>query len=359
MQYRNTLKELFGADTMGKIHHLSGYLYGEKWHVEDFRRLSSGRRCFLFGTANYPNLGDLAITEAQLGFLSTIFGMNNILEIQTDHMWEYIKGIKRCINDNDVICMQGGGNMGDLYSHLEYERCAVIKTFPNNRCIIFPQTISYSSPDSSTLRYSQKVYRQHRDLHLFAREAQSKAMMKQLYPSCDVQLTPDIVLTLDVNRYLNNTHYKRTVLTLLLRDDAERSLTKEDWQIILSTAMHTGLTINKRDTVFPYREINIPERRKMLSEMLKQIAESQVVITDRLHGMIFAAITETPCVVLSNSNHKIAGVYQWIRELPYIAFVQTSAQVEGALQRVLNARARYPREQISEAFNPLRKILND
>lgn len=35
--------------------------------------------------------------------------------------------------------------------------------------------------------------------------------------------------------------------------------------------------------------------------------ECELVITDRIHGMIFAAITGTPCIALS--NYKIKGTY--------------------------------------------------
>ncbi|MFB8735822.1 polysaccharide pyruvyl transferase family protein [Bacillus sp. SL00103] len=33
--------------------------------------------------------------------------------------------------------------------------------------------------------------------------------------------------------------------------------------------------------------------------------KAQVVVTDRLHGMIFCAITKTPCVVLRSFDHKV------------------------------------------------------
>ena len=44
--------------------------------------------------------------------------------------------------------------------------------------------------------------------------------------------------------------------------------------------------------------------------------------------MIFAAVTETPCIVFGNNHHKILGVYKWIENLDYIHFVTS---VEEAL----------------------------
>ena len=51
------------------------------------------------------------------------------------------------------------------------------------------------------------------------------------------------------------------------------------------------------------QEGNLTEEK--IEEMLKKYRKCQLVITDRLHGMIFAAITSTPCIALGNYNHKI------------------------------------------------------
>lgn len=60
-----------------------------------------------------------------------------------------------------------------------------------------------------------------------------------------------------------------------------------------------------------------------LDNIWNNFKSSKVVITDRLHGMIFCAITKTPCVVLPNSNHKISGTYyNWLSELEFIQFVE-------------------------------------
>src|SRR5690606_10737992 len=60
-----------------------------------------------------------------------------------------------------------------------------------------------------------------------------------------------------------------------------------------------------------------------LDNILNSFKRSRVVITDRLHGMIFCAITKTPCVVLPNSNHKISGTYyNWLSDLEYIQFIE-------------------------------------
>ena len=46
--------------------------------------------------------------------------------------------------------------------------------------------------------------------------------------------------------------------------------------------------------------INKKVEEEKIEEMLKKYRKCQLVITDRLHGMIFAAITSTPCIALGN-----------------------------------------------------------
>ena len=53
-----------------------------------------------------------------------------------------------------------------------------------------------------------------------------------------------------------------------------------------------------------------------------------MVITDRLHGMIFCAITETNCIVLDSKSPKLRGCYEWISHLGYIRFVSNTDELE-------------------------------
>ena len=77
------------------------------------------------------------------------------------------------------------------------------------------------------------------------------------------------------------------------------------------------------DTVVDYSPMDVT-RDKELKKKFKQISRAKVVVTDRLHGMIFCAFTNTPCIVLSNYNHKIKNSYEtWLNHLDYIKFYDT------------------------------------
>ena len=68
-------------------------------------------------------------------------------------------------------------------------------------------------------------------------------------------------------------------------------------------------------------KLSINERKIELSKIWKQFESSEWIITDRLHGMIFAFITRTPAIVIPNNNHKIGSCYEWIKNCGYIFFV--------------------------------------
>ena len=63
-------------------------------------------------------------------------------------------------------------------------------------------------------------------------------------------------------------------------------------------------------------EKDIPENK------LDEISGYDLVITDCLHGMLFCAITGTPCIAVDQISHKVRGEYKWISELPFIYFAE-------------------------------------
>lgn len=321
---------------------------GLERHRHEFTNSNGGGCCFLIGTPNYANLGDLAIADAEMGFLRSVFP-GKVVEIQTGRFWEYADCIRRYGDpERDVICLQGGGNMGDVFAMYEYERIAVIHALRRFRIVIMPQTLSYKDPSSPLLRYSQSVYGRHPDLHLFARETRSLKLMREAYPKNTVELAPDIVLSLDVSPYLEKpgdpsaARAERHGIVALLRNDVEKQLDDEGSAIIEQAMQRTGLTVTHSDTVVHTDSPVMPEDRYgFLSGKLRQMASAQLVVTDRLHGMVFAALTDTPCVVLSNNNHKVRGVYQWIKDLPYVKYAESAEQVTGYIDELLALHGDY------------------
>ncbi|MDR0127787.1 polysaccharide pyruvyl transferase family protein [Priestia megaterium] len=271
--------------------------------------------------ANYGNLGDVAITKAQVKFIEDLFPGHELIKIHVDELNSKLIPLRRIVNSNDIITIIGGGNMGDLYEFFEEYRRTIIDLFPNNKIVSFPQTFDFSesSKGQVSLSKSIKIYSKHSNLHVFSREPLSYRRMQESFKNNSVYMVPDIVL------YLDNVdpQHNRTGVTLCLRDDKEKKISNDDKEQLLDLIKEKYKDIKYYDTHIGDENFEKESADIELDKIWNNFKKSKVVVTDRLHGMIFCAITRTPCLVLPNSNHKIAGTYyQWLSDLKYIRFIE-------------------------------------
>ena len=78
------------------------------------------------------------------------------------------------------------------------------------------------------------------------------------------------------------------------------------------------------------------EREHFLRRKWADFSACRLIITDRLHGMIFAAITGTPCLALDNISGKVKGGYEWIKELKYICFCNSQDELYEKVEEYYN-----------------------
>lgn len=275
-------------------------------------------RCFVFLAADYGNLGDVAITYAQEVLLAEKYPNHQIVDIPISSTLSVLPFIKKHVKSGDVITITGGGNMSDMYFDIELCRLLVVKAFPNNKVIIFPQSIIMSESKDAKILIAKmtKIYTAHKNLIIFAREKVSYKKMKSLWPSVNVALTPDVVMTFNPGVSFT----VRKGITLCLREDKEMCGSQE--LKALPALLKENYEVYKYDTHIGHGGLSMQDRKDELTKIWNQFAKSEWVITDRLHGMIFAFITCTPAIVISNNNHKIVGCYEWIRNCGYIHFVK-------------------------------------
>ena len=128
----------------------------------------------------HGNLGDQAISLAEIFFLKKIFKKLRIIYNLNDYA--------NYINKNSLIFLQGGGNMGWRYSYEEKNRRTIIERYPNNRIIIFPQTIDFEK-DKKEENNSRIIYSRHKYLTLIAREKESLRIMSILFKNNTITIT--------------------------------------------------------------------------------------------------------------------------------------------------------------------------
>jgi len=311
------------------------------------------RRIFRFRACEHGNVGDQAIMLAENKFFDNY--SENCINI-SKIMWIYAKSmIKRNLNSNDLIVMHGGGYIGTLWPTAEKQTREIIKSFPNNKIVFLPNTIFFEdSPyGMKEVMKTKRIWEEHGNIHICAREKQSYDYCRS-HLAHSVSLIPDIVLYL--NKQNKETH--RSGVLLCFRSDQETVLKKSEICNLINELKNRSLEYMITDTVQPY-DIPFSMCEDEVNKKLDEFRASKLVVTDRLHGMIFAAITGTPCVAINNISRKVEGVYQWIDYLDYIKFVYNPEEMfhetNNLLSKDLNAT--WDNTPLMKRFEKLSKIL--
>ncbi len=291
------------------------------------------RKTILMGVPHHNNLGDSAIGIAEKRFIEDNFKDYKYYELSEETLEKCIDKVKDYIDDEDLIFLHGGGNLGDEYLYIEEARRKVIQLFPNNYIIMFPQTIYFSdtSKGREELEKTKQIYSKHKKLTISAREEVSYGIMKKEFQNNRV------IRVLDIVTYLNKTEKrdKRKGLLFILRDDIEAKIDNEQKAKMDLVAKKYFNEISYSDTARG-TPILAKNRERRLEEILEKYRNAELVITDRFHGMIFAAITSTPCIALQNYNHKMKSGYETLKHLDYIKYIDNIEQLEEQIDYLMN-----------------------
>lgn len=308
-------------------------------------------KIYLIGTPDHDNLGDHAIALSSIQFLQDNFKQYEVIDITEQEYWKYRTSlIKNIDHQCDKIVLQGGGNLGNQYKYIEKIRRDVVSSL-SVPLFLFPQTM-YFTPDEKgkkELSRSKKIYGHNTKLIMYAREEMSYDLMRESFPNNKVYLVPDIVLRYRVPEYKGI----RSGILLCLRTDKETSLTYSERESIKTLCLRKCEDVSYTDTCI--REyISKSEREDRVYRKLVQISSAKLMITDRLHGMVFALLTKTPCIVLANYNHKIEGVYQWIKHNKFIYYMNNLSELESKIDEMFSSEnITFEKEQFDEEFKKI------
>jgi len=304
------IKKIVSNKTKNKIK----YLISINHHIYD--KYNKKKKIVVCLSADYGNLGDVAISITQLEFLKKTFPEYEVFEFPISETYKNMKSLKSIIKKNDIITIVGGGNTSSRYQDIEDCRQFVIKKFKNNIVISFPQSIDLEYMNDKFLKQMRKVYSKHKNFYYFVREKYSYEFIKENLPCINCYLQPDIVLFNKINTKKN----MQTNIILSLRRDKEKKLNIESQKSIISIIENLG-NIKVLDTQFEGEfNYDLYERRKILNNLLSSYRDASLIITDRLHGMIFSYICNTPCIVFACDNQKIEGVYQFLKSSKKIRY---------------------------------------
>lgn len=308
------------------------------------------KTAYLLATPTHNNIGDLAIVVGEEKFLAEC-GYNKIVNITMGDCWGNYNTIARLLPKNSLVFFHGGGNMGDIYDD-ERLRRVLLPLLTKHDVLIFPETIFYRENENGKIEMKQSErYYNRKNIVIAAREQKSYELMRELYPKAQIILSPDIVLAIGVQKYSN----KRNGILLCFRDDQEKLVSDKAIDELRKKIGEKGYPVNITSMIY-FRHIASGMWEDVVKEKMKEIASSKLLITDRLHGMIFAAVTETPCIVFGNNHHKISGVYKWIENLDYIHFVTSTEEALLAFSDLYNkVECRFVFDK--DTFSELKRVI--
>ena len=334
-------------------------LVSERSRTELSFRKRGVKNIILMNTHTYINIGDHLITEATYGLIHDYYPDYQIIEVPNTHYVLERDLLKNVIHKDDVIIIVGGGYLGSLWmGHGEYNVRGIVDDYPDNRIIIFPNTMYYDNSDTGIrdLMEARRCYEKHKNLHMVLRDRKSYVFASNIMPNnVKYYYLPDTALYLEYD----DSDTVRNGFAVCLRDDKEKVVdNKSIIDTMLRISSKTGIDAVTTDMLAP-EAFPLNERGVVISTKAEEFAGYKAVVTDRLHCMIYCAITGTPCVAFDNISKKVSGVYEWIQNLPYIRVIDSCYELEDALSDVISNEGcnMRPHELLSDSFDSLASIV--
>ncbi len=312
----------------------------------------SGNRAFLFCTPEHNNLGDHAIAIAQQKYLSDNLTDFSVIEITGNDIKNAIRYIKKVVTSDDLLIITGGGLMGDVWMEEENNVLAVIEGFPQNQIIILPETIFFSDENEEMNRLISSV-KKCKDISVCCREKNSYGFSLN-HLTENTYCVPDMAFYLD--EYVDKTLVveRKNNIGLCFRSDAEKLKKCESIADFISSQYGSDYCIEEFSTIYQ-NHISPEERNSIVMDFLKNIQKYRLVVTDRLHAMVFCYITNTPCIAIDNKTHKVSGVFELIKDCNYIKLYNND--IDDLLKQLLSIEE-INKPDINKQFEELNTVIS-
>lgn len=288
----------------------------------------SGNRIIFFGVPTYGNVGDIAIARATMqlfrDYNKRFIWVNDYISVPVAKM------VKSIIRKTDVVLYQGGGNFGDMYPIIDAERRSVFLTLKDTgaKMIQLPTSVNFRCKgDFAELAHDYYGVR------IFVREPISLVNAKDILTSSKISMIPDMVFwtiaTHAINMHSKNTHIN--TVAVALRSDEEKS-NSPSYDYIIEQLIARGLPTDVRhfDTVVNTQGkklLTLKQKNKVLNSVLREIDSADLIITDRLHGMLLSLSRGKKVIALDNSTKKISGtIHGWLANNPNVFFIDSYSE---------------------------------
>lgn len=341
--------------------HINNFMTAKQYRVKNLilDARDSEKRIFLLNTNDNVNIGDQLITYSEKYFFQKYLPEFDVIEFTSTECIELLHEIKSNSKTEDIIIISGGGYLGSLWLKEGEENVrSIIQMFPNNRIIIFPQTLFFSDDEYGKKQclISQKIYNAHDNLTIILRDNDSYQLATNIFnQKINKLFMPDIVTLLDMSGEICSTEG----LLLCMRDDKEKIIKEDVSGHILEVAKKRAIAVDKM-SMLSEKKIEKDQRWEIIQNRIKKVKSHRIVITDRLHCMLMCAICGIPCLVFDNLSKKVSGTYEWIKNNEYIHMVKNDESLEELLERYMNVSPhKYDNKHCLRMFDQLSQYIKE
>lgn len=288
------------------------------------------------------NIGDLLIWQGELNFLKHEV-KHKMLGYYSQHTFGFPK-----LKKETIILLHGGGNFGNVWRESQEFRLEVIKRYPQNRIIIFPQSVYYSTDELAIS--DAEIFAKHKDVTICARDKVSFEYVKRFFTNTSLCI-PDMAFCIDKNIFKSNVVEQKKENLFIKRTDHEyREVTIDfidgnydicDWpgteelsRFIKSLYLLMVLIKWLREKNFVCQYIaNVLSwgvdkifmyvvRPRYIGRGVSLISQYKNIYTTRLHGLILSYLLDKYIFIVSNNNGKLENYYNsWLTESEKIRVV--------------------------------------
>ena len=273
-----------------------------------------------FGVPYQLNAGDMAQTYCTRNWLKENYPGREIHEFNTAALLDesFLHTLKEQSTSSNMIFFQSGYTSHEKHRDHGMHK-AVVQLFSNNKIIFMPQTVNITT--DAELNRTAKIFGSHAHLLFLARDRISYEMVERIFVSSGVNLLlyPDIVNILVGADAFQAGGDSRNGVLMVIRNDSEKYYGTQIIHRIQNELFCMGEEVEITDTTLSDIDYDsfYTDFESVFSSLIQKWASAKIVITDRYHGTIFAAIANTPVIVLATNDHKVKGGYEWFAKEGY------------------------------------------
>lgn len=286
---------------------------------------------------NQRNVGDSLIWEGELEYLRRI---GKRIRYVSDLNGFDAQVLRRRLSMGGVVLLHGGGNFGDLWLGHQAHRERVVSELTDFKIVQLSQSIYFEN--ESRAATANEVLSRHPDFVALIRDSLSVERARTILPDVRVVFCPDMALGFEPSPLQAGESSERSVLVIARADREAASGLHEipdDWASpaqmnVTDWGHHARDTlpwrIARRVAWFQHklagarRRLPIPVpalpqkihqwaistiNHENVQSALKLYSSADVIVVDRLHAHVLAALLGIEHVLLDNNYRKLGGVY--------------------------------------------------